>query len=140
MNKTNSDHRRIVPVTNWSKAPFDSYLLVQDDVDSCCEAMEILPDDTLDIDTLLRRFLTLRLTDWEADGWKLETLPSCGGSRYAAIYTDGRAPDSPIVWATRDFYLTAPDDADWRDAEEDSPTVENCDDWGTGEGKYHGRI
>lgn len=23
---------------------------------------------------------------------------------------------------------------------EDSPTVANCDDWGTGEGRYHGRI
>ena len=23
---------------------------------------------------------------------------------------------------------------------EDTPSVENCDDWGTGEGQYHGRI
>lgn len=23
---------------------------------------------------------------------------------------------------------------------EDTPTVANCDDWGTGEGRYHGRI
>lgn len=26
------------------------------------------------------------------------------------------------------------------DEPEDSPTVANCDDWGTGEGRYHGRI
>jgi hypothetical protein len=27
-----------------------------------------------------------------------------------------------------------------RDTPEDTPSLENCDDWGTGEGKYHGRI
>lgn len=27
-----------------------------------------------------------------------------------------------------------------REPPEDSPTVENCDDWGTGEGRYHGRM
>ena len=24
--------------------------------------------------------------------------------------------------------------------EDDTPSLENCDDWGTGEGQYHGRI
>lgn len=31
------------------------------------------------------------------------------------------------------------DDVD-DDGIEDTPTVANCDDWGTGEGRYHGRI
>jgi hypothetical protein len=32
------------------------------------------------------------------------------------------------------------DENEDEDEPEDSPTLANCDDWGTGEGRYHGRI
>lgn len=33
-----------------------------------------------------------------------------------------------------------PTDIEEMRVNEDTPSVQNCDDWGTGEGKYHGRM
>lgn len=62
----------------------------------------------------------------------LEGFQAAGGTGYYV----GRNGDEYEV-RTIHGALT---DGEEIDEPEDSPTVANCDDWGTGEGAYHGRI
>lgn len=40
----------------------------------------------------------------------------------------------------REIYAEQCHGEDFTDMPDDAPTVANCDDWGTGEGRYHGRM
>ena len=78
---------------------FKQYLIIccdNTDPEYCCEVYGIDDDAPLDIDAMLAEVYP---------DASITTTPAIGGSQYAAIITDSRAPDSVIVWDSCDFYL-----------------------------------
>jgi len=62
-----------------------------------------LDEDTpLDIDALVDKWIEQTYCgELERDG---ELTPGLDGEYYAAIYTDGRSPESVVVWSSGGFY------------------------------------
>ena len=83
-------------ITDTSVAPFECYLYIESDHGYTREAYEIDENADLDIDAMLSEVYP----DHE-----VATYPQNGGSNYASIITDSRAPDDCVVWNSVDFYL-----------------------------------
>lgn len=79
---------------DWSTAPYEQYLLVTDGGET--RAYPIADDEPLDLEAQL----TALYPDCE-----LELTRAMGGPSYAAIITDGRPPNSVVVWQSGDFYV-----------------------------------
>ena len=75
---------------------FEQYLLVETDYGERCEAYGLSDDTPLDIDGLLPRVFT------DCD---ISLDRAMCGPNSASIITDGRSPDSVVVWESRDFYF-----------------------------------
>lgn len=77
----------------------------------------------------------------------MATNPIAKQYRLAREHVLRRSPDidpdlleEEIDQLLDDWRVESAQDRDLYGEPEDTPTVENCDDWGTGEGRYHGRI
>lgn len=73
----------------------DQYLLVKECRSGETWIIPFGPDDTLDIRHNVKKWIA-------SDG---ELMPKLSGDYYAAIITDGRPPDSVVVWQSGGFYL-----------------------------------
>ena len=91
--------------TDLDTCPFDdldaAYLYISTDGGHVREAYLIAPDALLNLDDLLAE----RYRDYGI----VETYPESGGSNYAAIITDGRAPNDCIVWSSYNFHVNLED-------------------------------
>lgn len=89
-----------IEITDLKKETgFEQYLLLQTDYDYY-QAFGLDDDTPLDIDMLLREI-------YPED--KVCTEPSMCGPHNARIITDGRLPNSPVVWESKDFYFILTD-------------------------------
>ncbi len=87
-------------ITNFSEPTgFEQYLLVSFETDGRHDAYGFDANTPMDLEAMLQAV-------FEQDGLTVETERQSGGSNYAAIITDGRTPDSVVVWESCDFYLS----------------------------------
>lgn len=76
---------------------FETYLLLETGYGDQCEAYEIDEDTPLDLEALVSEVYS------ECD-ISFQHPPLCGSMpNYAAIITDGRTPDSVVVWQHANF-------------------------------------
>ena len=88
-----------VEITDKSASTgFEQYLLIETDYGDRCEAYGIDEDTIMDLEALLNEV-------YSSEGFSVSMCRSACGSNYAAIITDGRTPDSVVVWESTDFYL-----------------------------------
>jgi hypothetical protein len=83
-------------ITDYDTAPFETYLLIESDNGHNREAYGIDDDTPLDLGQLLRAAFP---------DVNVSICPQNGGENYAAIITDGRPPNSAVVWTSCDFYF-----------------------------------
>jgi len=89
-----TDH---IEITDKSTSTgFDQYLLIDSDNGFNCEAYAFDDQTPMDIETMLQEVYSEH---------EVSLSPAMGGPNYAAIITDGRTPDSVVVWQHTDFYL-----------------------------------
>lgn len=83
--------------------PFEQYLLIEECQTGELSAIELGPDDPLDLETLVDRWVAERFGgELMRDG---ELMPKLQGDFYATIHTDWRPLDSVVVWESGGFYL-----------------------------------
>ena len=85
-----------VEVTDQSvPTGFEQYLYLETDGGARCEAWGIDDNTPMDLEMLLTRIY----------GYSIDIEPEAGGRDYAAIITNGRAPNSSVVWQSCNFYV-----------------------------------
>jgi hypothetical protein len=86
-------------ITDKSRSTgFEQYLLIDTDYGDYSEIFGIDENTPLDLDAMLSQV-------YAEHGLSVTTERAMCGPNYAAIITDGRSPDSVVVWTCADFYL-----------------------------------
>lgn len=83
--------------------PFEQYLLIEECRSGDLNAIELAPDDALDLEALVDAWIAARSGgELCRDG---ELMPKLEGDYYATIHTDWRPIGSAIVWESGGFYV-----------------------------------
>ncbi len=81
----------------------DQYLHITECRSGESDIIPIGPNTKLDIEKLVKKWAKDKFCgELRLDG---DLMPGLEGDFYAAIYTDGRSPDSGVVWDSGGFYL-----------------------------------
>jgi|SRR6185436_4998012 len=86
----------------------DQYLFVEECASGQKYIVPISDETPLDLESLIDSWISNQYGgEFMRDG---AIMPKLAGDYYATIITDGRPPDSVVVWQSGGFYLIRPED------------------------------